>query len=355
MKIEACFLIERGDFSLDVDFTIACDGVTAIFGPSGCGKTTLLRAIAGLEYSKGGYIRVADQIWQDKKQFLAPHQRSIGYVFQEASLFAHLNVLHNIEYGHKRLKGAKQKTSLEQVISLLDIEPLLARRPSQLSGGEQQRVAIARALAASPTLLLLDEPLAALDNQRKKEILPYLKSVHYDLGIPMIYVSHSRDEVARLADHLLLLDNGRIKATGKVTELFSNLEYSLAHAANAETIIEATVAGHDETFGLSWLDFSGGRFNVAIKSLVIGSKVRLQVLARDVSITLVRQQQTSILNIFPVTVEQLVQEGDTQMTVRLMAESVPILSRITQKSAQQLDLKVGDRVYAQIKSVALLT
>jgi molybdate transport system ATP-binding protein len=354
MTIEARFHIDRGEFSLNADLAIAGKGVTAVFGPSGCGKTTLLRAIAGLEYNEDGYLRVGDQIWQGDGQFLPPHKRSIGYVFQEPSLFAHLNVQRNIEYGLKRIKGAAHKASIDPTIQLLGIGHLLNRRPSQLSGGEQQRVAIARALASSPDMLLLDEPLAALDDRLKQEILPYLESMHRELEIPVLYVSHSRDEVVRLADHLVLLDNGRVQATGPVGEVFSRLDLAITHDADAESVIETTVAGYDEAFGLLRLDFAGGHFSVAASPLPAGRTVRLQVLARDVSLTLAHQQATSILNIFPATVDQLVQESDAQMTVRLMAGPVPLLSRITRKSTEDLGLKTGDQVYAQVKSASLL-
>jgi molybdate transport system ATP-binding protein len=355
MSIEARFQIDRGEFSLNVDLVIADRGVTAVFGPSGSGKTTLLRAIAGLEYSERGFLRIGDQVWQGPGQFLPPHKRSIGYVFQEASPFTHLNVRRNLEYGLKRRKGAVQKVSMDRSIELLGIGHFLDRMPSQLSGGERQRVAIARALAAGPSILLLDEPLASLDDARKHEILPYLESVHRGLDIPVIYVSHSRDEVARLADHLILLDNGRVSAAGRISELFSRLDLALAHEADAEAVIEAVVAGVDAAFGLTWLDFPAGRFSVAAAPLPGGRTVRLRVLARDVSITLTRQQETSILNIFPVIVDQLVKAGDAQMTVRLMAGSVPLLSRITRKSAEDLGLKPGLPVYAQVKSAALLS
>jgi len=347
--------MRRGEFTLKVDLSIASSGITAVYGTSGSGKTTLLRAIAGLERDRQGYLRVGEKTWQSDQQFLPPHQRAIGYVFQEPSLFPHLNVHRNIEYGRKRMQTSTPGISMEQAIELLGINQLLSRQPSQLSGGEQQRVAIARALASNPEVLLLDEPLAALDDRRKQEILPYLDSVHHQLGIPVIYVTHSRHEVARLADDVILMNNGTVQAIGCVGELFSRLDLPLAHDPQAETVINATVSGHDEAFGLNRLDFAGGQFTVAARPLTIGSQVRLQVQARDVSITLVRQQDTSILNIFPVTVDQMVREDDAQMTIRLIAGSVPLLSRITRKSADQLNLKPGDSVFAQVKSVALLT
>ena len=213
MSIEAKFFIKRGRFTLDVDLSVPAQGVTALFGPSGCGKTTLLRAIAGLERHPGGSVKMDEVIWQGGEVFVPPHRRPLGYVFQEASLFTHLNVRRNLEYGLKRVPSAGRKVSLEQAIELLGIERLLERRPDRLSGGERQRVAIARALAVSPRLLLMDEPLASLDGARKREIMPHIESLCRELDVPVIYVSHAAPEVARLADHLVLLENGRIMAT----------------------------------------------------------------------------------------------------------------------------------------------
>jgi len=354
MTIEARFTIKRDAFLLNADFNIPDSGITAIFGPSGCGKTSLLRAIAGLERYPGAYLKVGDQIWQDDAQFLLPHQRPLGYVFQEPSLFPHLDVQGNLEYGIKRLKPQIGKVPLDRAIELLGIGQLLSRRIHHLSGGEQQRVAIARALAVSPALLLLDEPLSGLDEPRKQEILPYLESLHHELDIPMLYVSHSRHEVARLADSMLLLGDGKIQASGTVNEIFSRLDLSLAHEAETETVIDGTIAAHDEAFNLSYVDFSGGRFTVAHKPLATGTSVRLQVLARDVSLTLMRQEKTSILNIFPATVDDISEAGSAQVTVRLLLGNVPVLCRITRKSASELDLKPGANVFAQIKSVAVM-
>ena len=355
MSIDIQLTLARGDFSLDVALTIPERGVTAIFGPSGCGKTTLLRAIAGLEPDVQGTLQVGENCWQGPGSFLPTHKRPLGYVFQEPSLFAHLSVQGNLEYGLKRRKGQPERIALASAIELLGIGHLLQRKPHQLSGGEQQRVAIARALAVSPDILLMDEPLAALDQQRKQEILPYLESLHQALDIPLLYVSHSRDEVARLADHMVLLAEGNVVATGSVSELFSRLDLSLAHEPGTEALINATVAGHDSHYGLNYLDFAGGRFSVAGKPLPQAQPVRLQVLARDVSLTLSHQGQTSILNIFPATVEALAEAGPAHVTVRLLLGNVPLLSRITRKSAEELGLAPGTKVFAQIKSVALMT
>lgn len=355
MKIEARFKIDRGDFSLDVDLIIPGSGVTALFGPSGCGKTTLLRAMAGLERAPDGYLKVGDAVWQDAGRFLAPHQRRLGYVFQEPSLFPHLNVRRNLEYGLKRLDAGERKVSLEQAVDLLGIGHLLQRRPHQLSGGEQQRVAIARALSTSPAMLLLDEPLAALDTQRKAEILPYLESLHRSLSIPVLYVSHSRREVARMADHLVLLREGRVEKTGTVSDLFARLDLALAHEADAETVIEAVVAGREDRYGLTFVDFSGGRLAVTGESPPLHTPVRLQILARDVSLTLEPAEKTSILNILPARVEQISEEmSEAWVTVRLKVGTVPLLARISRKSAAELGIEAGMPVYAQVKSVALL-
>ncbi len=354
MTLDARFHVDRGDFSLHVDLTIPQSGVTAVFGPSGCGKTTLLRAIAGLESNCTGYFRIGGEVWQDGRRFLPPHKRPLGYVFQEPSLFAHLSVRRNVEYGLKRLRPAVRRVSLDRAVALLGIGPLMDRKPHQLSGGEQQRVAIARALAVSPAILLMDEPLAALDMALKHEILPYLESLQRELDIPVLYVSHSRNEVARLADFMVLLEAGRVRGMGAVGELFARLDLPLAHRPDAETVIEAVVAGHDEAFALTFLDFSGGRFTVARNDLPPGRRARLRVLARDVSLTLERQTHTSILNIFPAVVDEVFDEGGAQATVRLRVGDVPLLSRITRRSVVNLDLVPGRAVYAQVKSVALL-
>lgn len=355
MTIEARLFLQKGDFTLDVNFDVPARGVTAVFGHSGCGKTTLLRAIAGLEPRADGYLRVHQMIWQDRENFVAPYRRPIGYVFQEASLFSHLNVTDNILYGLNRVPVVDRIISLRDAVELLGIEHLADRKPAGLSGGERQRVAIARAIAVSPKLLLMDEPLTALDHKSKQEILPYLESLHNELNIPVIYVSHSPDEVARLADHLILLELGRVLATGSISSMLTRLDLPLAQGENAEALIEARVAGHDEVYGLAYLDFPGGRFTVSHLDISVGKTVRLRVLARDVSITLDQQKDTSILNIFPAIVEDLVPLSDAQVMVRLNAGGVMLLSRITRKSATLLELSPGKRVYAQTKSVALLS
>ncbi len=352
--IECQLKIKQGRFTLDVEFCAPAKGVTVVFGSSGSGKTTLLRALAGLEKSDYGFLKVGNSIWQDGKNFQPPHLRSVGYVFQEASLFDHLNVRGNLEYGARRATKA-EKDFMERALDLLDIKPLLERATEQLSGGERQRVAIARALAVNPDILLMDEPLSSLDLKRKKEILPYLDSLHDELDIPLIYVTHSPDETSRLADHLVLLEGGRVVGSGAIDEMLTRFDLPISHGADATSLIEAKVVGHDDQFNLMYLDFSGGQFTVTDRELPLESNVRLRVSARDVSLTQELQTDTSILNIFSAIVDEIVPEGRSQVMVRLKIQDVTLLSCITRKSAELLELNPGKQVYAQIKSVALLS
>jgi molybdate transport system ATP-binding protein len=355
-QIEARFEVVYGGFSLRVDVSLPGRGVTALFGPSGCGKTTFLRCVAGLIRSPKGKLRVNGTTWQDEaaRAFVPTHQRSLGMVFQDPSLFAHLSVRQNLEYGMKRARkqGARE---LDAVVELLNIGPLLARRPAHLSGGEQQRVAIARALLVGPELLLLDEPLASLDVQRKLEILPYLERLHDELSIPMLYVSHSPDEVARLADHLIVLDAGRVIAEGDLAETLARLDLPTAYADDAGSVIEGVIGAEDDEYHLTRVDFAGGSVWVARIARGLGSRQRIRVHARDVSITLVPSAQTSILNVLPATLEAIVDDGPERVNLRLRlgGASTPLLARITRRSRAALALRPGMSVYAQIKGVAL--
>ena len=354
--ITASFQGSDWGFALDVALQLPGRGVTAIFGPSGSGKTTLLRCFAGLERSRSAYLAVNGNVWHDDKAgvFLPVHRRSLGYVFQEASLFAHLNVQRNLDYGLRRVPLAQRRVSLDQAIELLGLDKLLQRQPDTLSGGERQRVAIARALATSPGLLLMDEPLASLDAQRKAEILPYLERLNDELDIPVLYVSHAPEEVARLADHLVLLDAGRVLASGPMRELMTRLDLPLAHGDSAAAIIDATVSRVEPQYHLSHADFAGGEISLLNPALQPGQQVRVRIQARDVSLTLQKQEGTSVLNIFAVTVTSISADNPGQVMVALSAGGCPLLARITQKSAEALQLQAGKVVYAQIKGVAVL-
>ena len=347
----------RGEFTLEVDLQLPGRGVSALFGPSGSGKTTLLRSIAGLERGALGRVMVNGVSWQASGLFVPTHRRALGYVFQEASLLPHLSVRANLEFGQKRIPPETRRIDLETVIGWLGLEPLLGRHDvNALSGGERQRVAIGRALLTSPQLLLMDEPLAALDAASRQEILPYLENLHEVLDVPVIYVSHAFDEVARLADHVVLLERGRVLASDTLHAVEARLDLPLAQAEQAGATIEATVGAHAEDDALSRLDFPGGSLWVARLDRSIGAHVRARVLARDVSLALSAAPDSSILNVLPVRIEAIAEEGDGRVDLRLRLGASGdrvLLSRITRRSVRQLGLTVGQTVFAQIKSVAL--
>jgi len=353
--VEARLTIRRGGFELHADWTVPLPGVTAVFGRSGTGKTSLLRAIAGLDRHAGGFLRVGGECWQEGRVFVPAHRRRVGFVPQEASLFDHLGVKGNLEYGWRRTPSRERRFDLDSVIGWLDLEPLLARDVATLSGGERQRVAIGRALAASPKLLLLDEPLASLDEPGKRRILGALDTVAREADLPMVYVSHSPDEVARLADRLLLLGDGRVLGAGPIEEMLTRLDLPLARAADAESRIDARVAQIDGRFGLARLEAPMGTLWVPDQGLRTGATVRVRLLARDISIALEPPSRTSILNVFPARVSEIAEEGEgPQATVRLVAGDTPLLARITRRSVHALALEPGMAVYAQVKSVVVL-
>ena len=352
--IECKIKIQLESFMLDANFSIPDRGITVVFGPSGSGKTTLLRAIAGLEKSDDGFLKIGDSVWQKGEDFLATHKRQIGYVFQDAALFDHLDVKGNLNFVVKRAIGLKEDF-IESIHSLLEIKTLLNRKTMQLSGGERQRVAIARALLTNPKILLLDEPLSALDLKRKNEILPYLDSIHNDLEIPILYVTHSQDEMSRLADHLLLIEDGNIVGSGPVNDMLTRFDMPLSHGGDAVSIIEAEVLKRDSEFNLMHLDFLGGQFIVPDNGFPVQAKVRIRVVARDVSLTKSKQVDTSILNIFPAMVQEIVNEGEAQVMVRLQIKDTILLACITRKSSYKLRLEKGSEVFVQVKSVAILS
>ena len=349
--------MDRGAFQLDVDLDLPLHGISALFGHSGSGKTTVLRAIAGLECAPGGVVALGDEVWQDDARglFVPVHKRAVGYVFQEASLFPHLSVRANLEFGRKRVPAHARRFALEPVTALLGIESLLERRPDGLSGGERQRVAIARALLASPRLLLMDEPLAALDLRRKQEILPYLERMHAELAIPIVYVSHAPDEVARLADHLVLLDAGKAVASGPLTETLARVDLPPSFADDAGVVLDTILAGHEED-ALSRLEFAGGALFVGRRREAIGTHLRCRIHARDVSLALDRPQGTSIVNRLPAVVTA-VAATDTpgHVLVQLRMGESPLLARITERSRRELGIAAGLRLWVQIKGVALLS
>jgi molybdate transport system ATP-binding protein len=344
-----------GDFRLDVNFAIPAKGVTALFGRSGSGKTSILRAVAGLEHSSRGRVSFNGEIWQDAGRFLPAHQRPVGYVFQEANLFPHLSVRRNLEYGWQRVPEAQRRVSFASVVELLGIGHLLERATHRLSGGECQRVAIARALLTSPGLLLMDEPLSALDHDAKQAIMPYLQNLHDEYGLPSLYVSHDPNDVARLADYMVLLEQGSVVAQGAAADLMTRLDLPLAGYDDAASILEGSVSTHDHTYHLTWIGMHGGRIAVARDDLPIGKRTRVEILARDVSLSLKAHFDTSIINILPARVIDTHEINPSHLLVRLeLADGQTLLSRITRWSGMAIGLHEGMHLYAQVKSVALI-
>jgi len=353
LSISGRFKAQRGGFQLDVEFDLPSDGICGIYGPSGCGKTSLLRAIAGLDHHRQGYLKIHDETWQSEREFLPPHRRSVAYVFQEANLFDHLSVQSNLEYGWRRIPAEQRRIAMPRIIELLDLKAFAKRRPDTLSGGERQRVAIGRALAVSPRLLLMDEPLASLDQQRRNEILPYLQALHGEFNLPILYVSHDRIEISRLADHLLLMNAGRITASGPCQQLLTQLDLPMAHEETAASMLDAVVTAVDSHYQLTTFRCGDIEFVVPGHGMAVGQLARLLIASRDVSLALSPSPDSSILNVIPARIEAISEDETGSSTLRLLAGQQVLLSRITRKSVEQLGLRPGMAVFAQVKSIAL--
>lgn len=356
-SIEARFLLQQehsSPFTLDLDLSLPGAGVTAIFGASGSGKTTFLRCIAGLEDPSEARLIINGECWHNQDLKLPTHQRALGYVFQEASLFPHLSVEGNLNYAVKRATGKVSLAERENITALLGIENLMKRHPEQLSGGEKQRVAIARALMTKPRMLLMDEPLASLDVARKQEILPFLEQLKASLDIPILYVSHDLSEVTRLADHVVILDQGRLVTQGALTKVFSQAGITFLPDDEQGVVIEAQVIEKDSEWQLSKVAFNGGALWVRDSGEKLDEKVRLRILAKDVSITLSANDESSILNRLNAEIVNIVPDLDQAMVlVEMKIGQDNLVSRMTKRSAAHLNLKSKQMVWAQIKSVAL--
>lgn len=347
-------LTAQSSFRLEVCCKIPEAGVTAIYGKSGSGKTTLLNCIAGLQAADAGsQIINRGDVWQSDQRFVPPWQRNIGFVFQDARLFPHLNVSENLNYAVSR-RHSESNISFANVVDWLELKSLLNRPATQLSAGQKQRVAIARALLSSPTLLLLDEPLVNLDHGARAQCLHYLQRLREKIDLPMLYVSHDMEEVSQLADNLILLEEGKVAALGSVVDLCARLDTRLSHDEQAATILLGTLKNHDTEYGLSELDVEGTPLFVAQLPEIIGAQYRLRIPARDISICRKRPQASSILNILPVELTQIEETTGTRVLLKLAFGQQFLLARITRKSVAELNLQIGDSLYAQIKSVALL-
>lgn len=341
------------DFALDVDLQLPGNGISAIYGPSGCGKTTLLRCLAGLERARQGRVTIAGQRWQDEQTFLPTHRRSLGYVFQEPSLFAHLDVAGNLDYALRRADAGTPVLSRAEVIDLLGLDALLKRRPAQLSGGERQRVAIARALLVNPALLLMDEPLSALDAARRAELLPYLEQLHSQFRRPILYVSHAADEVVRLADHLVLLQAGQVEASGPLSELLQRADDPLRLGDQQGVVLDGVREARADD-GLMRLSLHGLSLWLPDDGQPLRSAVRVRILARDVSLTLSEATDSSILNRLAARVLQVMPLDHSRVLIQLDSHGQILLAQLTRRSVAELQLAPGRAVWAQIKSTALL-
>lgn len=347
--------LKRPDFSLELALELPSKGVTVLFGPSGSGKTTVLRCVAGLERAEG-VVALGKHVWQDDitAQWVPTWKRDLGYVFQEASLFEHLTVRENLNYGIRRAGKPEGEAALKAASVLLGIEHLASRNTSSLSGGERQRVAIARALATQPQLLLLDEPLASLDIARRQEILPWLEKLHRELSIPVLYVTHSMEELTRLADYVVMLKNGQVSAQGTVGEVLSDSAFALDLGADAGAVLTGRVMEHDSRYHLTGIDVSGTILWVRQKDLAIGSEVRVHIHANDVSLALTEPKDSSIQNKIVGVIESIdddIHPGGCLVTIRHQDQR--LLARVTRKALANLGLSTGAVVWAQIKSVAL--
>ena len=350
-RIRIAVQLARGAFRLDVDLCLPGRGISVIFGPSGCGKSSLLRAIAGLEPATRGRIVIGDETWLDDDHSLPPHRRAVGMVFQHAALLPHLTVAGNLAYGWKR--AGAPTASLQHWIQTLGLTELLPRKPASLSGGERQRVALARALVCQPRCLLLDEPLSAVDIERRAEILPLLETIRREAGIPMLYVTHSIDEAVRLADHLVLMDGGRIRASGAALELLNHPDVPPLLAEDAGVVVEAHALAQDAD-GLLNLTTQAGPLRLHGIARADDAPHRVRIRARDVSLSLSRHEDSSVLNLLPATVVAITSASHSQVRVRLDANGQMLLALISRRSCEHLQVQPGMAVWAQIKAAALL-
>ncbi len=343
-------------FVLDVEFDVPESGVTVLFGPSGCGKTTVLRSIAGLERARG-LVRIAGHLWQDDANgvFEPTHRRRIGYVFQEASLFENMNVRRNLEYGLKRFKDADGQKRLTQAVELLGIAHLLDRSPAQLSGGERQRCAIARSLCVRPSALLLDEPLAALDQARRREIMPWLEQLRRELSIPILYVTHSEEELMRLGDQLVLMREGKVAAAGPVQEVLSRSGFGSSFGNDVPMLLNGRVREIDSEWKLAAVACAGSTVWVAAGSMAAGDHVRLSVRASDVTLSLARPQGLSAQNAIACRVAEIFEsQSGPQRLVRLDCAGEPLLALVTSKAVHDLAIRPGMELWALVKAVSVL-
>ena len=346
-----------GNLDIEVQFTVDPGSLTALFGPSGAGKTTIINMIAGLITPHHGNISVNGNTLFDSFRAInaSPNQRRIGYVFQDNLLFPHLSVEGNLRYGQNLQPKADRYTDFGEITQLLGITDLLQRRPRSLSGGEQKRVALGRALLASPQVLLMDEPLTGLDQARTEEILPFIDQIRRQVRLPIVYVSHSLDEVLALSDQIALIHGGKTELVGSTEDVLNNEKAMPLLGRNEPfTVLSGVVTSHDTAFGLSTVETAAGSIQVPGVVSTIGSKVRLRLLARDVSLALTRPRDISVLNLLEGTVHNVADLSTGAVIVKVgLNKDLVIDSRITRRACDNLKLSEGTSVFALIKSVAV--
>lgn len=345
--------VPKEGFCLHVDEELPGQGFTAVSGPSGSGKTTLLRVVAGLEAAGRGRICVDGDCWLDEGRNVPTHQRALGYVFQQAALFPHLDVRGNLLFGRRR-RSAEHALAFDDVVDLLGLARLIDRRTVGLSGGERQRVALGQALLSNPRLLLMDEPMASLDRAARQTLLPYLQNLQQALRTPVLYVTHALDEVARLASHMVLIQAGSVTASGPVNAMLTRLDLPMAHGREAGAVIPAEVVDHDLRDHLTRVRFSGGELWVGQVDLPHGTMVRLRILSRDISLTRSSDDGGSLFNRIAVEIADVTEAGPGEVIVSLQAGSESLLTRISQRSVRELSIRSGERLFALIRSVATL-
>ena len=351
--LKAAFKVDYPGFNLDIDLQLPASGITVVFGPSGSGKTTLLRCLAGLE--KSGKMEIAGQVLQNENIFIPVNLRAIGMVFQESRLFPHLKVRENLLYGYKRTPLNSRRLHLEDIARVLSLEKLQERSIDKLSGGEKQRVALGRALLTSPKLLLMDEPLAALDAQRKTEIIPFIRKVEKELSIPIIYVTHSMSEVLQLVDTMVILKDGKVVKYGPVGKVFSDIQLRESIGdEHSGAVLDTTVLEHDTDYGITRLDFMGQQLSVPIQDIATGQVLRVHIHSKDVSLaTQPPEGLTSVLNILKTTVRKIGENVGYSVDIELDAGQT-LLATITRKSLSNLNLRPGQSIYAYIKAIRMV-
>ncbi len=356
MSLDIALRHKLGDFTLDVAFATAESRVTALFGPSGSGKTSIVNAIAGLLRPAQGRIVLNGRVVLDTESnlFVPPQQRRIGYVFQDARLFPHMTVETNLLFGWRRSPKRAGENEIARIVSLLGLEHLRARHPLTLSGGEKSRVALGRALLSSPELLLLDEPLAALDTARRNEILPYLERLHDEAGIPILYVSHALEEVTRLADEIVVVRDGRIAAQGSVFDMATALDArAVLGAPPLGAVLDVTIAAHRDAEGLTILAFDGGTLTVSRIARDVGALLRTRIRAEDIMLATQEPRAISANNILAAQIVAIASGDDTHADIQLACGKVKLVSRITRASMTRLGLQAGQTVFAVVKAVTV--